>query len=161
MFKATAIETLERAAERLRADLAPRGGLEDYFFQQIVRATVLIDCCERRLDQIEIESAEFPRLTRILMGHRRWLTASLKFLSQLQAQRAERHPGETPTRLAQIVTLKPKRAATSAPPPIEAEPAAGQDTPVPRSAPCPCGSGQKYKRCCGRNAPPVLGRAAA
>ena len=31
---------------------------------------------------------------------------------------------------------------------------------TPRSAPCPCGSGEKYKRCCGKNAPPVLGRAA-
>jgi uncharacterized protein YchJ len=29
-------------------------------------------------------------------------------------------------------------------------------TPVPRSAPCPCGSGMKFKRCCGRAAPPVL-----
>ena len=27
---------------------------------------------------------------------------------------------------------------------------------TPRSAPCPCGSGEKYKRCCGRSAPPVL-----
>ncbi|WP_321477617.1 SEC-C domain-containing protein [uncultured Paludibaculum sp.] len=27
---------------------------------------------------------------------------------------------------------------------------------IPRSAPCPCGSGEKYKRCCGRNAPAVL-----
>jgi preprotein translocase subunit SecA len=27
---------------------------------------------------------------------------------------------------------------------------------TPRNAPCPCGSGQKYKRCCGRNAPAVL-----
>ncbi len=29
-----------------------------------------------------------------------------------------------------------------------------------RSAPCPCGSGIKYKRCCGHNAPPVLNAAA-
>jgi hypothetical protein len=27
---------------------------------------------------------------------------------------------------------------------------------TPRNAPCPCKSGEKYKRCCGRNAPPVL-----
>jgi len=27
---------------------------------------------------------------------------------------------------------------------------------IPRSAPCPCKSGEKYKRCCGKNAPPVL-----
>ena len=31
---------------------------------------------------------------------------------------------------------------------------------TPRSAPCPCGSGEKYKRCCGKDAPPVLSRAA-
>jgi uncharacterized protein YecA (UPF0149 family) len=29
-----------------------------------------------------------------------------------------------------------------------------------RNAPCPCGSGNKYKRCCGTNAPPRLSRAA-
>ncbi|MBI3210171.1 MAG: SEC-C domain-containing protein [Candidatus Solibacter usitatus] len=28
---------------------------------------------------------------------------------------------------------------------------------IPRSAPCPCGSGAKYKRCCGRQAPAVHG----
>ncbi len=27
---------------------------------------------------------------------------------------------------------------------------------TPRNAPCPCNSGQKYKRCCGRNAPAIL-----
>jgi hypothetical protein len=27
---------------------------------------------------------------------------------------------------------------------------------TPRNAPCPCGSGQKHKRCCGKNAPAVL-----
>jgi hypothetical protein len=27
---------------------------------------------------------------------------------------------------------------------------------TPRSAPCPCNSGQKYKRCCGKNAPAIL-----
>ncbi|MCC6586109.1 MAG: SEC-C domain-containing protein [Bryobacterales bacterium] len=31
---------------------------------------------------------------------------------------------------------------------------------VGRNSPCPCGSGQKYKRCCGVNAPPILNYAA-
>jgi len=31
---------------------------------------------------------------------------------------------------------------------------------TPRNAPCPCGSKLKFKRCCGRSAPPVLSRAA-
>ena len=31
-----------------------------------------------------------------------------------------------------------------------------EPTPIARSQPCPCGSGAKYKRCCGRNAPGLL-----
>jgi hypothetical protein len=31
---------------------------------------------------------------------------------------------------------------------------------APRNAPCRCGSGAKYKRCCGKDAPPVLNQAA-
>jgi hypothetical protein len=31
---------------------------------------------------------------------------------------------------------------------------------IPRNAPCPCRSGAKYKKCCGKDAPPVLNRAA-
>jgi hypothetical protein len=34
------------------------------------------------------------------------------------------------------------------------------DATTPRNAPCPCGSGTKYKRCCGTAAPPVLNMAA-
>ncbi len=32
---------------------------------------------------------------------------------------------------------------------------------TPRNAPCPCGSGKKFKRCCGHGAPPVLNTQAA
>jgi hypothetical protein len=39
-----------------------------------------------------------------------------------------------------------------------AKPAAPKTT--PRNAQCPCGSGTKYKRCCGKDAPPVLNKAA-
>ena len=35
-----------------------------------------------------------------------------------------------------------------------------QPAPIPRNGPCPCQSGEKYKRCCGRSAPPVLHQAA-
>jgi uncharacterized protein YecA (UPF0149 family) len=45
----------------------------------------------------------------------------------------------------------------------QSEPAQTETKPrlIPRGAPCPCKSGQKYKRCCGKNARPVLFRAAA
>ena len=35
-------------------------------------------------------------------------------------------------------------------------PAPNEPNATPRNAPCPCGSGEKYKRCCGHGAPPVL-----
>jgi hypothetical protein len=35
-------------------------------------------------------------------------------------------------------------------------PVVAESAPIPRGAPCPCGSGAKYKRCCGTNAPAVL-----
>ncbi|MBI5283437.1 MAG: SEC-C domain-containing protein [Candidatus Solibacter usitatus] len=45
--------------------------------------------------------------------------------------------------------------------PIPPQPAPVQSVPLtPRSAPCPCGSGQKFKRCCGKDAPAVLTTAA-
>jgi hypothetical protein len=37
---------------------------------------------------------------------------------------------------------------------------AAQPKPISRNGQCPCGSGTKFKRCCGKNAPPVLNRAA-
>jgi len=33
---------------------------------------------------------------------------------------------------------------------------APESTGIARNAPCPCNSGEKYKRCCGRNAPAIL-----
>lgn len=63
----------------------------------------------------------------------------------------------------------PTLSAPAAPMPDQHSPAAEMDAieedeahspahphATPRNAPCPCGSGQKFKRCCGRNAPPVL-----
>ncbi|MCC6590772.1 MAG: SEC-C domain-containing protein, partial [Bryobacterales bacterium] len=35
-----------------------------------------------------------------------------------------------------------------------------QSPQVGRNSTCPCGSGLKFKRCCGVNAPPILNRAA-
>jgi len=49
--------------------------------------------------------------------------------------------------------------AVTAPTPAPAKPAAAPIN-TPRNALCPCKSGQKFKRCCGKEAPPVLNRAA-
>jgi hypothetical protein len=51
-----------------------------------------------------------------------------------------------------IVTAPPLETAPTER--TQSAPAAVQTT--PRNGPCPCGSGQKYKRCCGKDAAPVL-----
>ncbi|MGC4049437.1 MAG: SEC-C metal-binding domain-containing protein [Paludibaculum sp.] len=57
---------------------------------------------------------------------------------------------------APVRTDKPNpRPALQPEPNHEAVEASAVST--PRNAPCPCGSGEKYKRCCGRHAPAVLG----
>jgi hypothetical protein len=50
-----------------------------------------------------------------------------------------------------------KPAPTAAVTPQKPTPSSFCNPPAtPRNALCPCGSGAKYKRCCGKNAPPVL-----
>jgi preprotein translocase subunit SecA len=65
-----------------------------------------------------------------------------------------------------LKNLEERRSETTAEPisqnsakQTQSQPA--KTTSIPRSAPCPCKSGEKYKRCCGKNAPPVLSRSAA
>ena len=50
---------------------------------------------------------------------------------------------------------EPIRGPQAAPPPPESVESPAQ---TPRKAACPCGSGEKYKRCCGVASPAVLGR---
>jgi hypothetical protein len=61
-----------------------------------------------------------------------------------------------------LVTQRAQKQSQSAPAPRADSAERSQSDPpsTPRNAPCPCGSGEKYKRCCGKNAPPVLSHAA-
>jgi transposase len=52
------------------------------------------------------------------------------------------------------------RTAEAGPEP-EPEPQVDSAPGIPRNSSCPCGSGLKHKRCCGRSAPAVLGPCAA
>ena len=50
----------------------------------------------------------------------------------------------------------PPASAPEDPPTKRTQSSSPEPTQIARSQPCPCGSGVKYKRCCGRNAPGVL-----
>ncbi|WP_321472293.1 SEC-C domain-containing protein [uncultured Paludibaculum sp.] len=65
----------------------------------------------------------------------------------------EPNSGHKPTVVVPEPTIE-ANAQTSSVRPVKAM--APEPQAIPRSAPCPCGSGEKYKRCCGRNAPAVL-----
>ena len=55
-----------------------------------------------------------------------------------------------------ISELDQLREALTADPPVNAEAGPVRQNSTPRNAPCPCRSGEKYKRCCGKAAPPML-----
>ena len=59
--------------------------------------------------------------------------------------------------LAPFPGAAPEKSASNVQtPPTQQDPASPVEQTIARNALCPCGSGDKYKRCCGRHAPPVL-----
>lgn len=59
--------------------------------------------------------------------------------------------------LRQAMSAEAAQAAEPAP----AGPQPVEQSQTARNAPCPCGSGDKFKRCCGKNAPGIFGQARA
>ena len=99
---------------------------------------------------------------------RRTFAAKRRELEILQNRRAK-SAQETEEPTAEITEIEPEPALCPTGPepngnPTPAslsEPTPGDRYPgTPRTALCPCRSGEKYKRCCGRQAPPIDGHAA-
>ena len=92
------------------------------------------------------------------------LNTIIEDISLDAAQNAAAQPNPPPasTPIRQNSTLhmaaSAEPAVTALPPPA---PTPIRQNSTPRNAPCPCRSGEKYKRCCGKAAPPVLYPAAA
>lgn len=111
---------------------------------------MLIEAAENSLSSNELTADLYKRTMSDLNNHRRWLKSALDFLAKLQTERHQSDPTHAPSRLARVFALKAKPIATPATPATPADPQ------TPRNALCPCGSGQKFKRCCGKDAPPQL-----
>jgi uncharacterized protein YecA (UPF0149 family) len=142
------------------SELSPATPLEQTLAREIIHAAWRL----RRCADLEVAppenmtDEELDRLQtsidRARAAAQRTFHRSLKELRGLQAQRlyatfvAADHTKQT---------VGP--ASTNSAKQTQSESA--QTPAIPRSAPCPCKSGQKYKRCCGKNAPPVLSRKAA
>jgi hypothetical protein len=136
---------------------APGSLLEDILVEEIHRATWRLRRCGEveshlviRLDDREsyifdpMETSEESAI-RIQKSVDRARAQAHRILhkctAELRKLQAERKAAETPAK-------KPVTQETQSQP-------AG----TPRNAQCPCGSGEKHKRCCGRNAPPFINAA--
>jgi hypothetical protein len=117
-----------------------------------------------RRSLIEIRKLQTERQTRVLMipggvgspdlgiadTRKAVKTAALSLLAAEDRKNAAAQNSSfcKPANSAPITPAKPTSSSFCNPPA------------TPRNAQCPCGSGVKYKRCCGKNAPPVLNVAA-
>jgi preprotein translocase subunit SecA len=88
------------------------------------------------------------RSTSNLMAFEKFLSSLPEFLRKQELQRP---PGETPAAPANPASQKPK-AAPAPEQNIGISLPNKEPSKAGRNDPCPCGSGKKYKNCCGRNA---------
>jgi hypothetical protein len=162
-------EEYEGLSGALWNDIRPHGAIQEMFATEVIRAAWRL----RRCVEVEATLAEKttgdPMLDEDLL---RTQTAvdrartqahgimrrSLADLRRLQA--------ESPAPLIESPLIEAVAKLTRSAPPHACEshlPCPDcelEKALIPRNAACPCGSGQKYKRCCGRNAPGVLHQSA-
>jgi uncharacterized protein YecA (UPF0149 family) len=93
----------------------------------------------------------FPRILRYEARVMKELHSAREVYEQLMQMAAM-------NKLRKATVQEPAPAEEQPDPTAEPAEAPGQ---TPRNAPCPCGSGTKFKRCCGKDAPAVLHEAAA
>jgi hypothetical protein len=119
-------------------------------------------------DPLELQSIAIESLVKTGTSHATWLRYESKFERQYQqAQRDWRAYQQVLRQTESAAQTEALANALNAPlpsvppsPTPAPAPALASNVQTPRNAPCPCGSPQKYKRCCGQAAPPVLGKAA-
>jgi uncharacterized protein YecA (UPF0149 family) len=135
------------------SELSPGALLEETLAREIIHAAWRLRRCanlevappenltDEELDRLQLS------IDRARSAAQRTFHRSLKELRRLQAERVY-----ATFAARQTLPQTPAKQTQSEPSPAPV---------IPRSALCPCKSGQKYKRCCGRNAPAVRSEAAA
>ena len=95
-------------------------------------------------------------------AHAEYGAASVRDIDNFIHQMVQRYPEDSfrMSPAARRCENSKQSQSTPVPQPDFAERSQSDMPLTPRSAPCPCGSGEKFKRCCGKNAPPVLSFAA-
>jgi hypothetical protein len=172
--------------ESIRAELRPSGPIEDALVSEIRSALWRLRRCGEIESESAPDAATQQSTDRARAQFNRILHRSLAELRTLQTQRQLRleyfdgkhshsGPGLCDWRAVYKGLIDKSNAilheakiqrgredavldsyfAPSTPPPFTKQ-TQTPAPPMPRNAACPCGSGAKYKRCCGRAAPPVF-----
>ncbi len=152
-------ESLYQAfCEDFQNELAPQGAMETTLAAEIIHAAWRLRRCAEAESTLEPQSGLDPMLDpataaaqnsidRARAQALRHLHRATAELRRLQKERQIRTKGPSEQQVPQLVKTAATKQTQSEPP---------QTQLIPRGAPCPCGSGAKYKRCCGTNAPAVL-----
>jgi hypothetical protein len=161
-------------------DLAPEGAVEQTLSAEIIHAAWRLRRCSVIEAGMEPEGELDPMLNPVQQAvdraraqaqrsfHR--ATAELRRLQTERQFRTEFLPADFDTTLLGVASYKDMAPALSRlqkrERAVQPVPAAEPDitkqsqSAIGRNTPCPCGSGIKFKRCCGKGAPAVLNRAA-
>ena len=117
------------------------------------------------LDQLDLQSLAVETLHQTGCSFSTWLRYETKFERQydrayatwtryhLDQRRCSKRDADAAMQRALFPPESASNVQNASPQQDPAETAAPV---IARNAPCPCGSTEKYKRCCGRSAPPVL-----
>jgi hypothetical protein len=167
----------EALREQLLDSLQPVGFLQDLTVQRLVNAAWNMQRC-LKLENLVMESADgtaplgHPEAQKQAALFQRYYLRELERLQRLQLLQ-DVHFGEEHAvsalhdlqlyqRFAKRNGLPPQPLPEPAqnPQPLSNQQGAKRNpaviSKVGRNSPCPCGSGKKYKRCCGVNASPIL-----
>jgi len=131
-----------------QADLAPAGPVEETFAAEIIHAAWRLRRCSTIEESIRLKDGAWnieqtqKSVERARAAAFRIFTRALTELRKIQKNRKQP---------VQVITKQTQSADAPAPSRIAL---------TPRGAPCTCDSGQKFKRCCGKDAPPLLNLAA-
>jgi hypothetical protein len=157
----------------LMTQLSPEGVLEETFAAEIMGAHWRLRRCRlveasfagrAALDPMvdDLTEKEQNSVDRARAQAHNILRRSIAELRKLQKQRLEVHEDDSLAALQSLIDKIDQSSFCKSELQPVAQPSGCEiDTESnPRNALCPCGSGTKYKRCCGKTAPPVLSRAA-
>ncbi len=116
----------------------------------------------RAHEQLAAESAYFRQILRFEEKFERQYERAYRGWTTYKKDTERAHHRNLDRAIKEILTAPIPASAPATPAPAKqndtTEPNPTPET--PRNAACPCGSAIKFKRCCGKSAPPVLGRAA-